>query len=78
MGYSPWGRRELDMTDRLTLITSSILSMASIVYICQSQSPNVSHLPLPLIGVHMFVSVSLFLFVNKIIYAIALDSTYMH
>ena len=38
-GYSHWGRKDLDMTKPLTLS----------VYICQSQSPNLSHLPdLPL------------------------------
>ena len=37
-GYSHWGRKDLDMTKPLTLS----------VYICQSQSPNLSHHPFPL------------------------------
>ena len=55
VGYSPWRRIELNMIDRLTLIELSSLYTASIVCICQSQSPNSSHPALPPIGVHMFV-----------------------
>ena len=41
----------------------SILYIVSIVYICQSQSPNSSHIPLsPLVSIHLFsTSVALFL-----------------
>ena len=55
--------------------------MASVVYICQSQSPNSSYPPLnpvPRLVSICFISVCLFLFENKIIYIIFLDSTYMH
>ena len=53
MGYSPRGRKESDLTERL--------EHTSIVYICQSQSPSLLSSPF-LASIDLFsVSVSLFL-----------------
>ena len=46
--YSPWGHKESDMTERLSL------SLCIIVCICQSLSPNSSH-PHPLLDINKFV-----------------------
>ena len=45
MGYSPWGRKDSDTTERLHLL----------VCICQSQTPKLSLLPNFPFGIHKFV-----------------------
>ena len=59
------------------VLLSFLFYTYSIVYICQSQSPNSSYPPFPL-GIHTFVLyVCLyFYFANKIIYTIFLDCIY--
>ena len=52
-----------------------------VVYICQYQSPNPSHVPFPSWYPNVFCSLGLclyFCFANKFIYIIILDATYMH
>ena len=55
-GYSPWGCKSQTRLKWLSMHA---------VYICQSQSPNSSHLPFPL-GMYTFVLY--FCFVNKKVY----------
>ena len=57
-----------------------VLHIASVLYICQSQSSLSSQHPAALLSIHLFsMSLSLSLcFANKIIYTVILDSTHLH